>query len=990
MTRGFTRAVGPLATLVALRQAAVLALSAMLVLALSPLNTDALAQGRRTGTVRGNVTDAQGLVMPGVAVNLSSPAMQGRRSTFTDLNGNYEALGLPPGEYDVVFELDGFADVNNMATVPLGATIEVNGSMTPGGVTETVQVVAVVPSPIATTETSSNTTADEINALPVGRTLFSIAEMQPGLTNNTPNAGQVTINGAFAYDNIFLIDGVDINDNLFAQANNLFIEDAIEETQVLTSGISAEYGRFSGGVINAITKSGGNTFSGSFRANFYKPDWTKRTPFEVENDNERTGDLKDNTTYETTVGGPIVLDRLWFFYANRIQRESSDDTFNETGIAFTRSDKNDRNQIKLTGTIVPGHTLEGSYMRNQTGRTRPSFGFSVDPQTITDTTRPNNLIVATYRGALNNNLFAEVQYSRRKFSFGNRGGTSANIFDSPFIALNPFRHYNAPFFDATDPEDRNNRQYTGNVTYYASTSNAGSHSIKAGFERFTTTLVGGNSQSSTGYVFWNTSYAEDAAGNVMFDANGRLIPVFTPLSSLILDWRPLRGATININTNSVYVNDDWTVNNHLSANVGIRAEFVDSEATGNIVPVEANAVVPRLGVAYDPIGDGQYTIQATYSHYAGKYSEAQFAENTNVGIPDLLLGVYVGPAGQGLDYGPGFDPANYFTVLGEFPTRNIFNDATLKSPVTKEFTVSAGSTLGTQGHIKGTFIRRRTGGIVEDFIDLTTGSTDIVEEGQNFGTFVNTIYRNTDALERRYDALQFDGRYQVTGNFLLDGSYTVQINNEGNFEGEATNQPGISSAAFDWPEITPANRYFPTGPLNDFQRHKARIWGIYNVGLGGAGSVDIGGVWRYNSALTYSLASGGVPPTAIQSQRLSELGYVNGPSTRTIYYDAGRGSESFEGYGLFDLSLQYQIPVWESLRPWFKAEIYNVFNNDKLIGWNTSVLPVASGPTDSLGIPTTFTEGSRFGEGTSVNHYPPYLAGLDGGRTFRMALGFRF
>ena len=200
-----------------------------------------------------------------------------------------------------------------MATVPLGGTIAVNGSMTPGGVTETVQVVAVVPSPIATTETSSNTTADEISALPVGRNPFRIAELQPGLTDNTPNAGQVTINGSFAYDNIFLMDGVDINDNLFGTANNLFIEDAIEETQVLTSGISAEYGRFSGGVINAITKSGGNTFSGSFRSNLYKPQWTKETPFETDAGNDREGNLKDNTTYETDcgrahrAGSPLVL-----------------------------------------------------------------------------------------------------------------------------------------------------------------------------------------------------------------------------------------------------------------------------------------------------------------------------------------------------------------------------------------------------------------------------------------------------------------------------------------------------------------------------------------------------------------------------------------------------------------------------------------------------------------------------------------------------------
>ena len=86
----------------------------------------------------------------------------------------------------------------------------------------------------------------------------------------------MVINGAFAFDNIFMVNGVDVNDNLFAQPQNLFIEDAIEETQVLTSGISAEYGRFTGGVVNAITKSGGNTFSGSGRVNFLNPTGRRR------------------------------------------------------------------------------------------------------------------------------------------------------------------------------------------------------------------------------------------------------------------------------------------------------------------------------------------------------------------------------------------------------------------------------------------------------------------------------------------------------------------------------------------------------------------------------------------------------------------------------------------------------------------------------------------------------------------------------------------
>ena len=109
--------------------------------------------------------------------------------------------------------------------VSLGGQVGVNAVLAPAGVTETVNVLGVVPTPIATIENSSNMTDDEINALPVGRSLFGIAAVQPELTTNTPNGGQVTINGAFAYDNVFLVDGVDINDNLFGTSNGLFIED---------------------------------------------------------------------------------------------------------------------------------------------------------------------------------------------------------------------------------------------------------------------------------------------------------------------------------------------------------------------------------------------------------------------------------------------------------------------------------------------------------------------------------------------------------------------------------------------------------------------------------------------------------------------------------------------------------------------------------------------------------------------------------------------
>ena len=330
------------------------------------------------------------------------------------------------------------------------------------------------------------------------------------------------------------------------------------------------------------------------------------------------------------------------------------------------------------------------------------------------------------------------------------------------------------------------------------------------------------------------------------------------------------------------------------------------------------------------------------------------------------------------------------TISGFFPTQNIFLDDNLKSPRTKEVTVSAGGALGERGYAKLTYINRRAGDFVEDFVTLAGGSTTITgSSGQQFGTFPNIIFQNTDALERNYDGLEFQGRYQVTDNFLIDGSYSAQLRNEGNFEGEARNQPAISTAAFNYPEVTPENRYFPLGRLDNFQRHKVRVWSIYNLELGSAGVVDIGGVWRYNSGRAYSLRTN-IDATATQQAILADLGYVDAPGQRTVYFSQGRGSETFDGYGLLDLSVHYSIPVWDSLSPWIKFELFNALNKNKQIFGNTTVTLDPNSPVDDFGIPTGFIEGSRFGQPTSVDHFPQYIANLDGLRTFRMAFGLRF
>ena len=939
--------------------------------------TMAVAQGVQTGTLQGTAVDTQGGILPGVVVTASSSALQGVRTATTDENGVYLLRGLPPGPYTVTFELSGFSTVEERATVNVGASSQVNATLGVGAQTETVNVTAnPIESFVTSTSGTANFTYTEVQTLPVGRTPAAIATLSPGLTTNTPNANQVTINGAFAYDNVFLIDGVDVNDNLFGTANNLFIEDAIEETQVLTSGISAEYGRFSGGVINVVSKSGGDQFSGTFRSNFTNDDWQALSPFEKERNITKSD--KVNQSYEGTFGGPLLRSRLWFFSAGRFAETSSTAPLPQSGASFTSETTNKRGEIKLTGTVANDHSISGSYMNNSQNSLRVPFNFTIDPTISEDVDFPNDRFVVNYRGVLSPRLFADLRYSQKTFGFRGSGGTSTALNDSPIIGLSQLVHYNGNYFDATDPENRDNYQFAGSLSYALTTGSFGSHDIKGGFEVFNSNRTGGNSQSATGYVVI-ADYLTDAGGSPVYDAQGRFIPVFGPGITFNENWIATRGAEVDTRTTSFYIQDTWRATGNLSFDVGTRYEKVRGEATGGLTTVDTDTWVPRLAATYDFAQNGRYVAQATYAWYAGKYSESQFANNTSVGNPAVVEGEYIGPAGQGRDFAPGFDPDNYVPYGGEFPTANVFFAPGLSSPVTKEFTASLGAAVG-KGFAKVTFIDRDVTNFVEDFITLEGGETTIVRDGVEYGTFPNVNYDNSDLPERKYQALVFQGRYPLFTRLNLYGNYTFQLKNDGNFEGEGANTPGISSAIGDYPEVFSAARNYPSGRLNDFQEHRIRAWGIYQQPLGFLGDVDVALFYKYDSPLTYSLSAANVSLTSLQQQ----LGaaYATLPSTQTLFF-AERGSELFDAAHLWDLGLNYSIPVFKSLRPYVKLDVFNVFNNDKLVQWNTVVTADRASALDALGLPTGYVRGSNFGKGTANTHYPA-------ARRYQVAVGFRF
>lgn len=235
-------------------------------------------------------------------------------------------------------------------------------------------------------------------------------------------------------------------------------------------------------------------------------------------------------------------------------------------------------------------------------------------------------------------------------------------------------------------------------------------------------------------------------------------------------------------------------------------------------------------------------------------------------------------------------------------------------------------------------------------------------------------------------------------NVTVNGEYTLQLRNHGTFVGESRGVPGHSSVFGDFPEVFgPAlDRLAPDGRLDSYQRHKLRVYAVVSRTLGQFGTLDVAPLLRVNSGAAYSLVAN-IPIPAVQLARIpgapDKPAYpVNdlNPFVRRAVFFGERGAQTFAGYGLLDLAVTYRIAAWKSLTPWFKLELYNLMNNQKPIAWDTTISANRSGALDANGIPTTYTEGARFGQATSDLHYPVPFAGQAGGRAMRLAFGLRF
>ena len=210
-----------------------------------------------TGTIQGKAMDEQGGVLPGVTVTLTGRT--GAQTQVTDAQGAFRFIGLPPGNYDVRAELAGFKPKEQQnIDVGIGKTLDVPLAMSVGGLTESVDVVAnAVMIDTQSTATDTNLSQDLLFSMPLGygNTAASIMNYSPGINQGAAFGGQGD------YGNALMLDGVDTRDPDAGSAWTFFNFNIVEEVQVGGLGQPAEYGGFTGAVVNSITKSGGNRLS---------------------------------------------------------------------------------------------------------------------------------------------------------------------------------------------------------------------------------------------------------------------------------------------------------------------------------------------------------------------------------------------------------------------------------------------------------------------------------------------------------------------------------------------------------------------------------------------------------------------------------------------------------------------------------------------------------------------------------------------------------
>ncbi|MBK5255320.1 MAG: TonB-dependent receptor [Vicinamibacteria bacterium] len=533
-----------------------------------------------SGVVSGVVKDEQGGVLPGVSVQLLGKT--GARDATTDTSGSYRFNAVDPGSYTVVVTMSGFQSQRreNIA-VSVGKQATVDVSLKLGGQTETVDVLGEAPVvDVTSSSTQNNLSQDLLYNMPIrqGNTATNLLNFAPGINSQSAFGGD----GSSA--NGLLIDGVDTRDPSGGTAWTFFNFNIVDEVEIVGIGAPAEYGSFTGAVVNTITKTGGNRFGGLFDFTYTKSSLAgKNVSSAVTSINPSLGlSAKTNkfTDFTTQFSGPLIADKLFFFASAQRYHLNQD----PAGPVTVRDEVSPRVNLKLNyqpsaSNNFMGHVQYDSY--NIIGRAGVSSLVATDDLTNQEDA-PEWVWLGQWRHIFGSNTFSEVKYTGwTGFYDLNPKVNASNHFDgdtSLYSVSQGWFYYG----------DRGRNQVNAAISHFA--EGFGKHDLKFGLE-----LERSKTRDRYGYA--NNTYYYDYGGQPYYaygygyDINGRNKKL------------------------AAYAQDAWHVNDRLTLNAGVRMDHVSGGAPGQSAVYSNTSVAPRFGFAFDPAGDTKTVIKGSYSQY---------------------------------------------------------------------------------------------------------------------------------------------------------------------------------------------------------------------------------------------------------------------------------------------------------------------------------------------------------------------------------------
>lgn len=838
--------------------------TALLLLALA-LPGAASAQ-TQTGTVLGRVMDQQGAVLPGVTVTLTGP--RGSQTTVTDAAGGYRFVGVQPATYTIKSELAGFSPQQEDAViVTMGRTLTVDFSLKVGGLTETVEVTGTASTvDVKSSATTTNVSGELLSAIALyDSTATGLMNAAPGVNDESAFGGQE------GYGNALLLDGVDTRDPEGGSAWTFFNQNLIEDIQIGGLGVPAEYGGFSGAVVNTITKSGGNVFSGLFSMRYTKGDWasTNVTDAIVEQ-NPSLGEggdvLKKLTDYTVQLGGPFKKDRAFFFAS--IQRYSSDE--DPSGPLNKRTEISPRFNAKLTLQPTSSDTiiLGGQYDQyNVDGR----VGWWSSAQATYDATvkedAPEWVWNAQYRKVFGASSLLEAKFT----------GYTGYYYLDP---VNPA----PPSYDGGTGEyggggggiyyaDRGRNQLNVSFTRYA--QKFGSHSLKFGAE-----IERSRARSQ--------SQPYGPAGYYIYSYYG--VPYGQYSYSYDL---PARNKRV-----SAYAQDQWSVG-RLTMNLGVRLDHI--RGSGDNIDYDVYKPKaswgPRLGAAFDVTGKGNTVIKGFWGRYFEGGSAGFFEYSLPPGVSDYSVRYY-NEDGTLSDTVEVLTPGFLYGMAGDVrhPSTDEFN-LSFEQQITRSLRFTVSGIYRTWGN----FINNVIPGALWRPVSLANGltggtytgyywenrdetATDVMTQNIKGYTFMATDGSTiaTAEPERDYKALMFVLTKSFRGNLGFQASYVLS-KAEGNMDNSGWGD-WLGGTRWMSPNQAIVNN---TGELSNSRTHEIKIHTSYRVPV-----VDV------MLGLSYTGMSG-YPYTPYAQLGQSALNVV-GSSRRRIYL-LPRGSERNDFSHVVDL-----------------------------------------------------------------------------------------